>query len=352
MKILSLQGFRAIAIFMFFLMHSQTFLLEDPGELKHFFMFSGRSGTWIFFMLSGYLFAIKNEKIEQIGLVASINKSWRKFKKLRFIYIITAVFSILAYLPIDLKHAIMYLCILPLNLLYIHDIIPYASICGSFNGPAWFISALFIIYCLIYTFPKFTNIFLEDRPKRMLLFILLIFGGQFLYQIFFENYNGDLLPYERKHYITWMTYFNPIFNYSIFILGMCMQKIPTLLKKVLNNGFVILLCITLAFLLIFYSLLDDILNMIVLEGLFGIIITSIANYKTWISSVLSNKVLVYCGNISGFFFLIHGSLALNMKYLTFIEPPISFIILLSVSFVLSVTCDVLIQNNKKIFNYD
>ena len=179
MKILPLQGFRAIAIFMVFLMHSQTLLFDEVFELEHFFTFSGRVGTWIFFMLSGFLFAMKNEKLEHIGILPAVNKSWGKFKKLRTIYIITAMLSILSYMPIDIKRAIMLLCLLPLNLLYIHDLIPYASVCGSFNGPAWFISALFIIYILIYAFPKLTNIFLVNRPSKQLLFILLIWGGNY-----------------------------------------------------------------------------------------------------------------------------------------------------------------------------
>lgn len=333
---------------MVFLMHSQTLLFDEVFELEHFFTFSGRVGTWIFFMLSGFLFAMKNEKLEHIGILPAVNKSWGKFKKLRTIYIITAMLSILSYMPIDIKRAIMLLCLLPLNLLYIHDLIPYASVCGSFNGPAWFISALFIIYILIYAFPKLTNIFLVNRPSKQLLFILLIWGGQLLYQTYFENFQGDLLPYDRKHYITWITYFNPLFNMSIFILGMCLQKLPQLLARYLANGYFIFGCVAFACILISFPLLGDILNMVVLECLFGIVLISITYFKTWLSVLLSNKLLVYCGNISGYFFLIHGSLALNMKYLSFIKPPFTFIILLIVSFILSVVFDILKSKYTKI----
>lgn len=343
-KILQLQGLRGLAILGIFVFHTKTFISEDSGVTNNFLIMQlGTIGVIIFFMLSGFLLIYKMKTIPRLTWKERINASWAKFHKLYLLYILTLIFAFFGktIFPKNMADWFFTLISLPFNLTYTQDLIPLVRINISFNGPAWYISAMFIIWIIVYCFPTKINQIKNSNIKTCSICILAIIGIQIIYKIIEYSFPTNLIPINHSDiYMSWISYYSPFYNFGFFIMGCFIGRLA-----ILNRGFSInWIYITFIIILILFSTYIFFHNnyfkfakSILFEILISILLLRIMSSKSLLGRLFSIKPLVWLGNISASFFLIHGVVNYNLRYIEgSIDKPQLFIVSLCVTIILSI----------------
>lgn len=288
----SLRMFFALCVFLSHL----SFLKDDELYAKLFnsIFYEGFLGVSFFFILSGFILAYNYRA--KFAAVA-ISKKVFYVSRLARIYPMHFVTMLIA-LVLSLVSSADSLQYLPQNIFLIQSFFSDQNIFFSLNSPSWSISNEMFFYLL---FP-FT-ILLSTNKKIFLLsiFSLLIF-------ILNIKLNEDI-----KHY--WL-YISPIIRFSDFLLGMLLFDIFEKVKKIYaekESPLFFEFSAILLFIVFFisheaidlgyrYSIYYWVpMSLIIL--VFSL--SSVLNKRKSISSVLSNKYLVWLGEISFCFYLIH-----------------------------------------------
>ena len=175
----SIQGFRAIAIIAIFLSHTYTFLGEDYRSIYPILAKQGHIGVTAFFMLSGVLFVLKQCPIRYSETLQDrLHFSWTKVSKLYSLHIVTLFLAFIGKFPFTIKETIIDIFSLPFQLTLTQAWFPWVGVIDSFNGPSWFLSAMFGMWLLISTKPSFINSILKMRIDRVVsCLVALIVGG-------------------------------------------------------------------------------------------------------------------------------------------------------------------------------
>lgn len=170
-----IQGIRAMAMIGIFIAHTAVWLADDLGGFSAVSSQLGGSGVVTFYMLSGFLFAYKNAIIPNIAKRNIIQVSWKKVNKMYFLYLITFFVSFIAKFPDNKYDWLKTIVSAPLNLTLTQDCVPLPSVINSFNGPAWFLSAFFGMWIIIYSFPRvFNRLMMLTAEKSMKTLLILI----------------------------------------------------------------------------------------------------------------------------------------------------------------------------------
>lgn len=221
-KILSLDGMRFIAILIIMLSHLEFFGNGDNGYIYTHYLHNAQPAVDYFFLLSGFgmmLGFIKRNHNRRSAHVASISGSIRfGIRHIRKIYP-TYILFLLIGIPYQMQSILQYHDLLHTLVIsggeFVLSIFMLQSATGiqqfshAFNGPAWFLSSLFVIYLIS---PKLMALIHQyfRTIKRIVLglianvVIIVVISGMFMFveaKTPFDDFNYSS-PWKRVFYVT------------------------------------------------------------------------------------------------------------------------------------------------------
>lgn len=330
-----------------FVFHTKVFLVDSNRNVENFiFDQGGVIGVIIFFMLSGFLLAYKQITIPELHWKKRIVVCREKFHKLYLLYFITLFLSIFGdgKFPQSVSDWSYAIISLPFNLTFTQDLVPLVGINISYNGPSWYISAMFIIWFIVYSFPKVVNKINSYNKKDCFKCAVIIIFTQVLYKILEFNFPTHLIPINHPNiYMSWFSYYSPFYNLGFFMMGTIIGRLALIQNKYSENliyNYFLLFSIAI---LIYYLYNEDYfyyLKTILFEIAIGVFLLNIMIHNSLLASILTFKPLVWFGNISASFFLLHGVINYYLRYLdSYVGKPLLFFISLFVAIILSVLSD-------------
>lgn len=292
----SLRFFFALAVFLGHLTFVKTDLLWY-NWLKNNVFFEGYLGVGFFFILSGFVLALNYEK----KIIDQPNFNKKKFYIARVARIyplhVLAFFLMLPFIVINVWKGYFHWDISIINLFLLQSYIPIKDYYFSINNVSWSISTEFFFYIM---FP-FYVIWLHKLPK-LKYFLLLIIPVI----IFAEPYFKTDLKLEKGIF-----YINPIVRSFDFILGIVTCQIY---KKIQNIEFsrtkgTLIELASILLLVLFFCFHSDVARAFRYGIYYWIpmfaIILVFALQKGIFSKILQHKTLIYLGEISFSFYMIH-----------------------------------------------
>ena len=341
-KITQLQGLRGLAMIGIFLMHTQTFWSSEGfGNMGEEADNWGRIGVIAFFMLSGFLLTYKGKNIPILSPAERLNACWMKFNKLRLLYILTLVIAFFGYgrIPQSLVDWCYAIVSLPLCLTYTQDLIPHVGINISYNGPSWYISALFIIWIIVYTFPKNINIIRTLTVHQTMRAIILLILIQIVYKIGELSFPVHLIPINHSNiYMAWISYYSPFYNFGYFILGCFLGRL--ILLQAFSRFFPsILLLVGMVIMYAFWNgnVILNLFKPLLFEIFIGVLMLSIMSDRSILKYIISVKPLVWFGNVSASFFFFFFVVNYHLRYVEdIVAKPFLFFLSFFMSLGLSI----------------
>lgn len=350
-KISQLQGLRGVAMLGIFIMHTFVFYTDSGGaRIMTFVNQLGTIGVIVFFMLSGFLLVYKEKQIPHLCLKDRWTECEGKFYKLRVLYFVTMVVAFIGRFPQKFADWVYTVVSIPLNFFYIQDLVPHTAINNSLNGPAWYISAMFVIWLIVYTIPALTNSIQYKNIKQCILFTIIIIVLQCLYKGIEANFPVGLIPINHPDlYMTWIGYFSPFWNLGFFFLGGFVGRLAKIQKTSSTTQSVVSVIVLVVMFLFFYKeWYNEYNKSILVEILVGLLMLNMMSDSSFLAKVLSLRPIVWFGNLSACFFLIHGAVNYNLRHIEgYVHKPLLFFISLFISIVLSVLSNKYIILKKK-----
>ncbi len=284
-----------------------------------------RFGVSVFFCLSGFLLVCTSgneDTMKRGGVVAEVKNnirySYEKIKKLYPLHLVTMFLALLipVLMFIVKKEAVNSIKELVIaffaNLFLVQTWIPSMEINIALNGVAWYLSvSAFLYFCFPWIFRGIRKI-----KKEWVLYV--ISAGILIMQILFSMLFLRLTNVAGTTWV-WATYFFPLFRLGDFVIGAnaCIFYQRHLKDQKRNGILASILEIVALFLLIGYewyrekatggSLLSvSLINWTTLYIPISVIWIILFTKKQGILTTLcTNFVTVWLGNISGYMFLIH-----------------------------------------------
>ena len=297
--------------FAFFVFVSHCRFLQHEAFYNQY-LAEGHVGVSFFFMLSGFILS-KTYKDKFLNN----NISLKKFYILRFARIYPLyLFTLLLTIPDKIELTKTGILQLIMNICMLQSYIPFSNWYFSFNLPSWSLSDEMLFYLI---FPFF--VVLSNRKLLISFFSLL---GTFA--LLFVLIKSDALIgithintaaakiYESATYnsLHWIYYINPIVRTLDFIFGIVLFNIFS--KKQLGS-YKYMDVIAVSLFSIFFSFHLSIMKELTYSIYYWIpvalMIYSFSLENGPVSKLLSNKVLIYLGEISFGFYLFHW---ISIKY--------------------------------------
>lgn len=352
-KLNQIQGIRAIAMLGIFITHTSVWLTDDLGWFASIAGPLGGFGVVTFFMLSGYLFAHKDRAIPRLTKWDGLKAAWHRASKMYALYFVTFLIAFVAKFPDNSYDWMKTVVSLPFYMTMTQAFVPSPSIINSFNGPAWFLSAFFGVWLIVYLFPNVVNKLLllpEKKCVNAMIILLLVQCGWLLLAQY------GMLPLLCKQYYlhncyTWLVYNNPLLCLSEFCCGIIVGRfcrLRTFTVKVQNWMAFLAVVMTICYMVMLTLRQDIVPWIVVIECLVSVGLISCMSSDSFGNKVLSLRALVRFGNLTGYFFLIHGAInfALRATVETFVPKPWLFFISFAISLMLSVLTDWLYRVKK------
>lgn len=342
-KIGQIQGIRALAIFSVFVTHTSIWLGDDLGWFAPIAAQLGSAGVVAFFLLSGFLLSYKQNVVPELNGKQIIMTAWGKVSKMYGLYLLTMFVTFLAKCPSTPKGWIQALICLPFHLSITQAFVPISWVTHAFNGPAWFLSALFGIWILIYLCRDYINKILGASSKKSLAVICCLLGFQLIWLLFANKVIHPFL--SREHcllwFYDWLIYSSPILCFSEHVIGIALGQICLRNKlsiRMQNLLAVVATCMVLTFMgKVAVHAKIVVPWIVIVECIVCVGIIAVISPQSIGCKILSWRPLVWFGDISGYFFLIHG--AVNYVMLStiadYIPKPWLFFVALSISILLS-----------------
>ena len=292
----SLRFFFAFAVFLSHLTFVKTDL-EWYNWLKFNVFFEGYLGVGFFFILSGFVLALNYEK----KVIDNPNFDKKKFYIARIARIyplhVLTFCIMLPFVVINVWQGYFHWDIAGANLLLLQSYFPIKDFYFSINNVSWSISTEFFFYLM---FPFFV-IWLHKFPKLKYILLLII-----PIIIIAEPYFKTDLKLEKGIF-----YINPIIRSFDFILGIITCQLYRKVKDTnisFSKGTLIELG-SLLLLGIFFYFHNDVARAFRYGIYYWIqmvaIVLVFAMQKGLFSKILQNKGLIYLGEISFAFYMIH-----------------------------------------------
>jgi peptidoglycan/LPS O-acetylase OafA/YrhL len=298
----------------------------------------GAAGVSFFFVLSGFILAY-NYHSKLINLDRSKIKGFYKarFAKIYPVHVLTFLVSaplVILYFNPDGLYLVKLTIMSAINLLLVQSFFQSEGIYFNFNGVSWTLSVEAFFYL---TFPfllwVFNKIKVEKRVVGSLTTLLVIWGI-----LFSLNMNLD----ENNKIFVWALHIFPVARLFEFATGTILGLI--FVKRAQNISFVktgIYTGLELLALIIFFS------SMVwstqfdigaVLGGFFipvwSLLIFIFAHQGGIFSKVLSNKFLVFLGEISFSFYMVHQLVLRYFSYLK-LDKDLNFGVCLVIALIFS-----------------
>lgn len=313
-RIKSIQALRALAFLGIFFLHADFVI--SWSDL----------GVSIFYVLSGFLMTRTYENQEMdLSVRGRLRFSVNKIKKLYPLHIITMIFAIILSAVLLVAHGDgikAYIGLLGNTVLHVFLLqswVPQLSVNVSLNGVAWYLSATLFLY---FMFPHIVSYIRKKRDKFLIIICLAILCIQILScipWIYFADESGFV-------YI-WFMYCFPVFRLGDFFIGCCLGRIYR--KNTFGGKGVVLqytimeIAATAVTVLVFWWLGQNHHDSIILTAFHNWTTLYIPLAVIWvylftenkgiITILLSGRLLVGLGNISGPIFLIHYVVILYMN---------------------------------------
>lgn len=347
-KLEQIQGIRALAMLGIFLAHTTMWLPDSLSWFTPLVLRLGGSGVATFFIISGFLLAYRHKLVPTISKRNVIYDAWQKVSKMYVLYLITIMVCLITQLPSSVYGWLVTSVYLIFHVTLTQDFIPFAALINAFNAPAWFLSALFGIWILIYLFPRSVNAMMELPAKKCIAALVALMAIQIVWMLLVTYGISPLMP---KRYLAWchrwLVYYNPIICLSEFSVGVllgryCAQR---QLSVKMQNGIalgVLLVIIVYVSVSIRALQVPSTLIMVIAECFvcFGII--AVMSSRSMGYRILSTRPLVWFGNISGYFFLIHTAVLFSMRVVTdYVSQPWLILISFILSTIMAEISDVL-----------
>lgn len=347
-KINSLQALRALAFINVLACHCNKPLL------------SGAAGVSIFLVLSGFLMyrSYCDKPTLDYSLKGSFSFSLKKIKRLFPLHIIMTIPSLLlSFIEIiryfNFNSLLFWIFKVVMNITLLKSWIPIRDIYCSLNVVSWYLTVAMFTY---FVFPKLLKCLKKISVRKAIILAISIYICQCLIGLILKYLNFD---YDITYYIV---YVFPITRLGDFIIGCCLGHIllntnisPS---KKAATGFEIIAFLLWAFVETIY--LNDIgigascyfkyTQLFTPISTFLVCILSIN--RGYISRFISNKYLVFVGDISSYAFLIHIEIMILVgKFLNYFFPEIiGFNYILAIlSFFLTILITVLYMKLEKKF---
>ena len=334
-RIQSLQALRALAFAGVFFTHREC-------------LPAGRWGVSVFLILSGFLMMYSYYKKDlPDNLFFSAKFSLKKIWKL---YILHALLTwlLIPYCWGDTLSWPPEMIVdspkekLVVNLLLLQSWYPRWTMFFSFNGASWYLStSLFIYFC----FPKILKILKKQKSEiSPYLCIAIVYILQFVI-----GYYTSVVHYTMRHtndLALWVTYIFPPYRLGDFIIGcnLCKIYLNNNRKESLNNKIytlyeIITLAVVAVSLYIFiypFSFIPSnwYIHTIMFTPSSIRIVYLFAKKAGLITKLLTNKFMIFIGNISPYGFLIHNAVIIILKTTSMYSDKTLFV---SVALLLTVT---------------
>lgn len=299
-KLDSLTSLRFFAALVVFMHHISTITLFSDGSLNYIkdFFNEGKIGVTFFYVLSGFIISysykdrLVSKQISKLKFILNrLARIYPVFILTFFIAIVTYHGSLYVNMPTILKFV--------MNTLLIQSWYPSVETAFSFNGVAWSLSvemffySSFMLLCIL----NIKNVF---ALLVSLISIILFFQSS---HWFAENFNHI----DR----IWLFYVNPLFRIVDFLSGIIIYLVYKKIKNYnINFIFSSIIEVLSLVLLSFFLLMKDIVTPESRLDIYYVIpmalIILIFSISTGIvSKLLSIKPLVFLGEVSFSFYMIH-----------------------------------------------
>lgn len=306
-KLNSLTSFRFFAALMVFIFHVGIFTKYQTGYL----------GVSFFFILSGFILAYNyHQKLYDLNTIEIKKFYIARIAKVYPVHLLTFLMAIPFYFFIPLQHEpILYFFQALTNIFLIHSFIPFGNI--SFNGVSWSLSDEMFFYIV---FPFFLLImvnFLKGIVRKMLFIQILWMLTLILIITTFSEFTS---------FNTWVTYYFPGVRLLEFLAGVILgltfiekEKYLSRLSAKLFSVFEIT-TVTLLFIMILVApgIIQNLRYSLIFIPFWSILIFVFAFQKGILSRLLSKKVLIYLGEISFAFYMVHN---IVLSYIFFLWKP-------------------------------
>ncbi|MDR3595082.1 acyltransferase [Clostridium sp.] len=294
--IYTLTALRFVAAVAIYLHH-----LSYPGGL-------GTICVTFFFVMSGFTMAYGyRDKFVELNKHNLKKFYFKRLLRIYPLYILTFLFSIPIMYYTNFKTSTFYSLI---NILMLQSYFPNGVQVFSYNGVSWFIADVVLFYMLT---PFCMYLLHKYKIKSNMRFLVALQLSIFFIAAFIAyNFRGKMEPYT---FGWWFIYISPFFRLFDYIIGFLAGIIFTNLKNITFTYikdrilFTALEFASLMFLV--YSYHSSFLGFDSLKyGIYfipaSIFIVFIFSFqKGLVSFIISNKILIYLGNLSLPIFLIH-----------------------------------------------
>lgn len=299
----SLRFFAALTVF-----SSHLFILQNFNETKWIFeriFYEGYLGVTFFFILSGFILTYSYyEKFKIFTKETYKNFMVARIARIYPVYILTFSLTLIPYIldHINLNPLLLILTGL-INVGMLQSFVPISGVYFSFNSPAWSISNEMFFYL---TFP-FLIVCINRLSKKYDFKYFSLFAVLFFIIAFTTVWN--MRDFSLAH---WLFYIFPFFRFIDFFIGVvlgvtflkCRDKV-TLKNKTFT--FLELSSVSLLAVAVFFSIyVHPTLRLWGYYLPFLVLIVWVFSFqKGMLSHFLSNNRLVYLGEVSFSFYMIH-----------------------------------------------
>ena len=264
-----------------------------------------------FFVLSGFLLTIKTPNdYETCSFATSFKKAVKRISKLYPVHIVTMLMMLPCMIwqdkVLQTFDPVKYIKQVVLNIFVVSSLYPSADIASSLNRVAWFLSSLFVLYIIFPYLYRLLNRIKGVHSHVLIILISIAVQTMIVYLIFGGIYDENLLVY-----LTHISPFYRIFDMVCGIsLGLIIRRIPGEKELGKVTAAVIEIAVFLFFLFQVYLTDSGATSIYLYRAPFcpamGVIFTLLFYRKKGpVTKLLTNRLTVFVGNMSGYAYLIH-----------------------------------------------
>lgn len=319
----SLRFIAALAVF-----GSHLSILQINEKYSSFYnriLYEGYLGVTFFFMLSGFILTYNYHSKFKVLDSHSLKKFYfARFTRIYPVYLLTFLIAVPIVWNDYILDPIKMIYTAFANLTMVHSFIPIFTVYFSYNAPSWSISDEMFFYVL---FPFVIYISLKIMKSSS------IYIPLFIAVIIYVLYFYFVWQYKDVDKAHWLFYISPFTRLGDFLIGvfigMCFIR-----KKEINLSYKVFSFLEISSILLlfvpFYYFMEIHQSLrfgVYYTPFFAIIIFIFAFQKGFISRLISSKRLIYLGEISFSFYMVHLSIINYLSKITYLyERPIVFVL--------------------------